>query len=263
VYALALARHLSIGEGDEPPLALGERYEHADLADLHAPHAPAPRSEEHSDPTFAPTPMPAASELARSMIPPPAARPPTFSPDAAPIATSIAASTSAHATPTPEPARPAVTRSSTPPPRAPSTPPPPAASAAGLQARALTAARHYALGERALDAGDVHVAKIEADAAATLDPRPEHRALAALARALEGSAVEQVLALQVIDRLVHEAGQSLRPLRYRGQLLQRLGRHREARRDFEAVLASDPYDVVAGRAIKELSTDTQRPPHRR
>ena len=111
-------------------------------------------------------------------------------------------------------------------------------------------------------AGDLRAARLDAEAAAALDPRADHRAIAVLTQALEGSAVEQVMALQTLDRLVRDAGASVRPLRCRALLLRRLGRTREARRDFEAVLKSEPHDVTAGKALAELAQDGPKRPRR-
>lgn len=272
VYALAISRHLAVGEAHEPPLAVGLSFSSPESA---RPPSVAPSSRPPA--AFAPTPM-ARDE--RASAPPPArppARPPAPPAPPSSLSTAIAGAAPGPSLPGHTLIPPPVARSSsssqlrgivTPPPspaRVGSTPPPAQvapASASPPAPQPAAAAACFAAAERAFASGDLRTARLEAEVASTLAPLPEYRALSALAHALEASAVEQVIALQALDRFVREAGASMRPLRYRAMLLQRLGRNREARRDFEAVLASDPYDVVAGRAIAELSHEGPRRPRR-
>jgi tetratricopeptide (TPR) repeat protein len=283
VYALAIARHLAVGEANEPPLAVGGSFAapEATLANARpapasspppppaadAPVAPAASISNRPPPDFTPTPMARAE---RPSSPPPAASAATDaraltppSPPAAGVRPALAGHTLIP---------PPVARSSSPTqPRPLATPPPspvrvgstpPPAHVAPPPSQPAAAAARFAAAERAFSSGDLRNARLEAEVASTLAPLPEYRALASLALALDASAIEQVIALQALDRFVREAGGSMRPLRYRALLLQRLGRNREARRDFEAVLASDPYDVVAGKAIAELSQEGPRRPRR-
>lgn len=120
--------------------------------------------------------------------------------------------------------------------------------------RFLAAGDRYARAELALARGDFHAARREAQAAAEADPsRGEFRALATFAKALGAPAFEQLLALQVLDRIMGEAPPSPRTTRYRAQLLHLLGRTAEAKYDYEAVLAADPADDVAAQGLASMS----------
>jgi tetratricopeptide (TPR) repeat protein len=125
--------------------------------------------------------------------------------------------------------------------------------------RFLAAGDRYARAELALARGDFQSARREAQAAAEADPsRGEFRALATFARALGAPAFEQLLALQVLDRIMNEAPPSPRTTRYRAQLLHLLGRTAEAKYDYEAVLALDPGDDVAARGLASISAVLSR-----
>jgi HD-GYP domain-containing protein (c-di-GMP phosphodiesterase class II) len=135
-------------------------------------------------------------------------------------------------------------------------PPPPSSSSGGPSAsappmtprelanaeRALEAMTHFRLAESALARNDLEQAERLAARAVTSDPlQPDYLALHAWVRSMSNTSNEGLgAAISTLSVLLADDPTNERALLYRGRILKRLKRFREAMRDFDRVLLVNP-----------------------
>ncbi len=120
--------------------------------------------------------------------------------------------------------------------------------------RALEAMTNFRLAESALQRNDLAQAERLAARAVTGDPsQTDYVALHAWIRAMT-SAKDDALsdAIHTLSRLLAEDAGNERALLYRGKLLKKMNRMREALRDFERVLQTNPRHREATQEVRLL-----------
>jgi hypothetical protein len=187
---------------------------------------PVPRAQAAPSPGFAAPSIPAPSPLPTRVETP--------SPAQAPVSIT--------------PAKPSWTPAQAPASVAPRRPPPaPTSEAAMAEAeRALDAMTDFRLAEAALQRSDVAGAEKLAQKAVLADPdQVEYAALLAWVRAMSGNPTVVTESIQRLNAVIDADSTCERALLYRGKLLKRTDRSREALRDFEAVLEVNPKNKEA------------------
>ena len=120
--------------------------------------------------------------------------------------------------------------------------------------RALEAMTHFRLAESALQRNDLVQAERLAARAVTSDPdQVDYAALHAWIRAMSNSSAERSgEAIHTLSRLLAEDANNERALLYRGKLLKKMSRMREALRDFERLLQANPRHREATQEVRLL-----------
>jgi tetratricopeptide (TPR) repeat protein len=137
----------------------------------------------------------------------------------------------------------------------PAAPPPPAAvreDVSGAE-KAIQAMTDFRLAETALQRGDPKTAERLAARAVEGDPsQTDYPALLAWVRAMSGAPAAVNDAIGALTQLLARDARSERALHYRGQLLKRAGRARDALRDFERILETNPHHREAASEVRVL-----------
>jgi hypothetical protein len=239
LYALAVTRQLVFPGQKRGPMGMRAR-----------PASTRPFPRQPSQPELTPPTIPALSMPAPSM-PAPSMRAPSM-----PAPSMPAPSVRAPSMPAPSVRAPSVPAPSV---RAPSVPapsaaprrtevPPPAVSdrAMAEAERGLEAMTDFRLAEAALLRSDFAGAERLAQKAVAADPEQvEYAALLAWVRALGGETSIVRDSIRRLDQAIDADATCERALLYRGKLLKRSNRMREALRDFEAVLEVNPRNREA------------------
>jgi tetratricopeptide (TPR) repeat protein len=119
--------------------------------------------------------------------------------------------------------------------------------------RALQGMRDFRQAEIALQRGDLEGAARLAESAAQADPEQvDYVALLAWARAMGGAPNATADGIDALTRLLGSAPKHERALLYRGLLLKRAGRDKDALRDFTRVLELNPKSSQAASEVRML-----------
>ncbi|MDB4992871.1 MAG: Translation initiation factor 2 [Myxococcaceae bacterium] len=241
VYALAVTRQLAFAGQKAGPMGAGTRS-----ASMRPP------ARQPSQPAISYEPEVAAAVTVRPQprvqTAPSAGFAAPSIPAPSPLPTRVETPSPAQASVSITPAKPSATPAQAPvsvtPRRA---PPAPTSEAAMAEAeRALDAMTDFRLAEAALQRSDVAGAEKLAHKAVLADPdQVEYAALLAWVRAMSGNAAVVTESIQQLNAVIDADSTCERALLYRGKLLKRTDRAREALRDFEAVLEVNPKNKEA------------------
>ena len=138
--------------------------------------------------------------------------------------------------------------------------PPPSSGESKRYERALAASDAFRRAEALLAQGHIARAEREARTALELEPgQAEHVALCAWIDALKPGADASQITLE-LKRALRLAENSVKVHWYRGLVLQHLGRHEHALREFRNVLELDPRHLDAARQIRIYEMRIEKSP---